>query len=40
MEGGSQKGTLEGTSNRKLKETCCQAQVRSGLGLVQVTAQI
>ena len=31
---------LEGTSNRTWKGTCCQAQVRSGPGLVQFTAQI
>ena len=37
---GGADGTSEGTSNRTWKGTCCQAQVRSGPGLVQVTAQI
>ena len=31
---------LEGTSNRTWKGTYCQAQVRSGPGLVQYRAQI
>ena len=37
---GTLEGTLEGTSNSTWKGTCCQAQVRSGPGLVQITAQI
>ena len=37
---GTWRDTPKGTSNSTWKGTCCQAQVRSGLGLVQVTAQI
>ena len=37
---GEMAGDFKENSNRSWKGTCCQAQVRSGQGLVQVTAQI
>ena len=36
LEGEMEGDSKEGTSNRTWKGTCCQAQVRSGPGLVQL----